>query len=733
MTSSTSSSAAGAPSRDPVPRRGPTVALGLVALLLVAAGWSLPLWQATLLAPQYPGGLSMSAYGHQVTGDVEEIDTLNHYVGMRAFDPETVPEMGLWPLALAVAVVAVVVGLTRRRGVAGKLARLYLWGLPVGVLAMIQFRLHQYGTDLDPAAALRLDPFTPWVVGPTKVWNFTTWSRPGLGLVAIAVAAALVSFGPRLLVRRRVVGAATALVVLPALLLAGAPAYAAEGYDHSGHGGGAEAPAGGAVDRAPRIGPATSGTGAPITTDHPDAGDLADVLARQPAGGRLALPAGTYRGPVVIDRPITIEGRDLPILQGDGTGSVLTVRAPGTVIRGLVIRGSGPGPTDNPAAIRVEADDVTIEGVVVQDSYAGIAVDGAARVRLVDNHIHGRAHADLADDGHAVSDDGGDAHADHAQAVGATGGRGDGIWLHDAEAVLIRGNHIEDTRDGVYLSFGSDSLIDGNHVHGARYAVHSMFTEHLTLAENHVSENLSGAVLMYGGEVLLLRNHIERSSSASTGFGILLKDVVGVQAVENVLVDNTVGIHLEGPAGADAETRFTANTVARNAIGVQAYSSASAEFKANSFVENALQVVPQGGRLTGITWAAEGWGNHWSTYGGYDALGQGRGAVPHTEGGSVDRLLVRNPELLAIAESPALRLLRSVEQRWGQRTPVLTDELPLTRPVSPALDVPAPEPAARLLGTALGALLLLPAVATFVRRSRRASAPSRRFLRAVSI
>lgn len=183
------------------PARGVPGTLGALAGLFVAGAWFLPIWQATLRAPQYPGGLTMRAYGNKVTGDVGEIDNLNHYVGMRAFDPADVPEMGLWPLVLAVALLAVVVALVWRHGWAGRVARLYLWLTPLGVLADIQLRLHQYGQDLDPLAALRIDPFTPWVVGPTKVWNFTTWSWPGLGLVSLVLAAAVVTFGPRLALR----------------------------------------------------------------------------------------------------------------------------------------------------------------------------------------------------------------------------------------------------------------------------------------------------------------------------------------------------------------------------------------------------------------------------------------------------------------------------------------------------------------------------------------------------
>jgi hypothetical protein len=75
-----------------------------------------------------------------------------------------------------------------------------------------------------------------------------------------------------------------------------------------------------------------------------------------------------------------------------------------------------------------------------------------------------------------------------------------------------------------------------------------------------------------------------------------------------------------------------------------------------------------------------------------------------------------------------------VEKRWPHLAPVLTDELPLTIPVSPALPTPTPDPGARLLGLVLGAALLLPALATaLVRRPRRSVAALRRSARAVTV
>ncbi len=174
---------------------------GIVATLLVVASASLPLWHASLRAPQYPQGLKIDAYGTYVAGDLAEINGLNHYIGMAPFDLKDFPELSLWKYVLGASFVAIIVSVIFGRRLAGRTARIVLWATPIGVLADIQFRLFQYGHNLDPDAALRVPPFTPWVIGPTKTFNFVTWSYPGLGLAAFVMAAATLSFGPRLIDR----------------------------------------------------------------------------------------------------------------------------------------------------------------------------------------------------------------------------------------------------------------------------------------------------------------------------------------------------------------------------------------------------------------------------------------------------------------------------------------------------------------------------------------------------
>ncbi|MFP5333018.1 MAG: NosD domain-containing protein [Acidimicrobiia bacterium] len=678
-------------------------AVASAAALLVLASQFLPLWQSTLFAPQYPDGLYLVAYGDRAEGDLAEIESLNHYIGMRPLRTDELPEMGLWPLGVGVALVCVVAAAVVRGRTTRRLALLYLWGFPLSVLGVIQLRLAQFGHDLDPAAAFRMEPFTPLVVGPTTVWNFTAWSRPGLGWVALVAAAGVSAFGPRMV--HRVgwrAGQLTTLMIAVVLAIVPAmPGQAAEGHDH-------DATSLAELDRptgVPTVPPA-------VVVDRSTARDLRAMLAGVPDGGTLTLHAGTYRGGVIIDRPVTVIGHGNPVIIGDGTGTVVTITAPGTIIRGVRVAGSGWGPGGKPAGIRIEADDVTVEGSVVEDSYIGIAVDGADRVRVVGNVIVGRTHVAIGEDSH-VADSSHDGHH--------SGGRGDGLSLWEADDALVRANLVVSARDAVFLSFGSGALIDGNEFRDSRYGIHSMYARELVVFENLIEGNLSAAVLMYGGPATVVRNVLVDNRSPSTGFGLLLKDVIDARVVENVIAENGVGIHLDGPAGGEEPMEIMANTVVKNQVGVALYPSAGATFLANSFAGNVVQVAQHGrGSAENVRWEGRGWGNYWDTYRGYGD-GSGRGIVPHVEGSAVDRLLLRAPVLTPLASSPAFRLIRSVEDRWLVRRPVLTDNLPLTEPVSPSVPVRPPEATAGLILGGAGAIATVVAVVglgLMARRSR---------------
>ena len=184
-------------------RRGSVTRIGIarivagvagIALVLVAA--TLPIWQMRFLAPQYPAGLDIKAYGNSVSGDLSEITVLSHYIGMPRFDATGMPEMRLWPFVILLAVLGVIIATAADRAWWRRLACTGLWLIPVGALADVQFHLWQMGHNLDGSAPMTIDSFTPLVVGPTVVMNFTMWGIPGSALALIAAAAALVTFAP---------------------------------------------------------------------------------------------------------------------------------------------------------------------------------------------------------------------------------------------------------------------------------------------------------------------------------------------------------------------------------------------------------------------------------------------------------------------------------------------------------------------------------------------------------
>ncbi len=184
-------------------QRGLRIVLGLAAAVLVVLAWRLPIWEARLTAPQYPQGLSLSASADGVVGDIDEVNELNHYVGMEAFEASDAPEMALWTPTIVLALVAVAFAVAMPGALLGRLAKLGLWLIPIGALADVQVRLYQYGHGVQDDAAIRLEPFTPLVVGPTKVLNFTTWAYPGLAVWCLFGAAFLVTFAPGIVHRLR--------------------------------------------------------------------------------------------------------------------------------------------------------------------------------------------------------------------------------------------------------------------------------------------------------------------------------------------------------------------------------------------------------------------------------------------------------------------------------------------------------------------------------------------------
>jgi copper chaperone NosL len=96
--------------------RNARILVAVAALLLVPAAF-LPVWKITLLAPQYPDGLSLVLYPHKVAGEIQEVNVLNHYIGMKEIEPNEFPEFRFIPfLILRFLAFAVLAAMAARAG-----------------------------------------------------------------------------------------------------------------------------------------------------------------------------------------------------------------------------------------------------------------------------------------------------------------------------------------------------------------------------------------------------------------------------------------------------------------------------------------------------------------------------------------------------------------------------------------------------------------------------------------
>lgn len=163
------------------------------AAVILGLAFLFPLWNIEIWAPQYPEGLFMHIWISDITGDIRNINILNHYIGMKAIEPTDFPELQYFPKAFIALITLGVLaaGIGKRWG-------LYLWTSVMFAFALWAFYdfwkwEHDFGNNLDPDAAIKMDGMTysPPLLGKKELLNITAWSLPGVGGLAFALSVGL--------------------------------------------------------------------------------------------------------------------------------------------------------------------------------------------------------------------------------------------------------------------------------------------------------------------------------------------------------------------------------------------------------------------------------------------------------------------------------------------------------------------------------------------------------------
>ena len=154
-----------------------------VASLAMILAFFVPVWSIYLIAPQYPEGLSMQIWLYKIAGQVEIINGLNHYIGMKHIDGHMFPEFSFMIYILGAFILfGLIIAITGSR----KLLFIYLVLSILGAIAaMVDFYMwgYDYGHNLDPSAAIHVPglSYQPPLIGHKQLLNFDAFSYPDTG------------------------------------------------------------------------------------------------------------------------------------------------------------------------------------------------------------------------------------------------------------------------------------------------------------------------------------------------------------------------------------------------------------------------------------------------------------------------------------------------------------------------------------------------------------------------
>ena len=384
-------------------------------------------------------------------------------------------------------------------------------------------------------------------------------------------------------------------------------------------------------------------------------------------GDVIEVSGGLYQGHLVVDKPLTLVGSDWPVLDGGNVGTVVDLTAPGIVITGFLIRGSGQLLDQENSGIAIQAENITVANNRFEDTLFGIYAKHGHNA-IIRNNVISSKDLDLPR-------------------------RGDPIRIWYSEDVLIEGNSISRGRD-VVLWYSERVTVLDNEISAGRYGLHFMYCDDAHIAHNRLLDNSVGAFMMYSRRVHLHDNTIAGNRGPS-GYGVGLKDMDDTILEGNVFADNRVGVHLDtSPREIDSIGHFTDNVFAYNDIGVNMMPSVrNNEFAGNSFIENQQQVaMGGGGQLLGNRWSMDGLGNYWSDYAGFDADLDGLGDISYESKRLFEDLVQRDPNLRLFLHSPATDAIDFSARAFPivQPKPKVEDPFPLMAPHWPSDAPPLP-------------------------------------------
>ncbi len=417
------------------------------------------------------------------------------------------------------------------------------------------------------------------------------------------------------------------------------------------------------------------------------------ALSAADPGDVIEVHTGVYAAPLIIEKSVSLVGVGQPVIDGQGTGSLVIITASDTRFEGFVVRSSGENINHEDTGIVIQAPRVTVANNTIEDVLFGIYFANANEGVASHNSVQCKDRE--------------------------LGLRGDSIRVWYSNAVTITGNEVNLCRDTL-IWYAQDITIENNTIRDSRYGLHFMYSSGAMVEKNTFEGNSVGSYLMYSQHLTMAGNRMLWNRGPS-GYGIALKDMDYVTLQDNVLAGNRAGLYIDNsPALYNINNLITGNFFGYNDIGIAALPSTARNiFQANTFLENNQQISVLGrGNLLGNIWQQDGSGNYWSDYVGYDGDNDGIGDTSYRAEQLFESLTDSEPVLRLFAFSPASQALDFAGSAFPslRPDPKVIDEAPRMHYALPAEVAESPQTislpllAATLLLVGIGSIICVTAV-----------------------
>ncbi|MBL7004501.1 MAG: nitrous oxide reductase family maturation protein NosD [Gammaproteobacteria bacterium] len=351
-----------------------------------------------------------------------------------------------------------------------------------------------------------------------------------------------------------------------------------------------------------------------------------------PAGGILRPEPGRYSGPVVLTRPITIDGQGKVTIDGEGEGSIITIKSNDTILKGLHLTNSGESFDQADAGITLKADRSIIENNKLDHVLFGINVLGSNDAIIRNNIITSK-----------------DALPSQ---------RGDGLRMWYSHDNLIENNKFIKVRD-LYITNSLTNRFINNQISDSRIGFELIFSHENEIIGNSIKNNSSGLVLVYSNDLTIMQNHISHLRGFS-GSAMALKECNSVKVIDNTILHCSTGISANAPLDPANALTIKHNQFVFNDIALYFYGEKGGHIiHENNFISNFIDVQASAPPAS----LYNNWlGNYWDRYAGFDLNNDSYGDTPYELYSWSDRLWVDIPKAQFFRGSTMLEVYDFIER-----------------------------------------------------------------------